>query len=58
MKNNNILFVSLAALMLVASHSYACSTTATESNDSEGNANSGVCNNTTISGELSRGDID
>ncbi|NKC18323.1 cyanophycinase [Pseudoalteromonas sp. S4498] len=58
MKNNNILFVSLAALMLVTSHSYACSTSETESNDSEGNTNSGVCNNTTISGELSRRDID
>ncbi|PCK31801.1 pre-peptidase C-terminal domain-containing protein [Pseudoalteromonas piscicida] len=58
MNKNNILSVSLATLLFVTHQSAACLSSETEFNDTESNANSGVCSNKMISGELSRGDID
>ncbi|NOU50946.1 type 1 glutamine amidotransferase-like domain-containing protein [Pseudoalteromonas sp. JBTF-M23] len=59
MKNNtNILSVSLAALLLASANSHACLTNEIESNNIEANANTGICSNTLVSGELSRNDVD
>jgi len=56
--NKTILSVSLTALFLISTNSYACLTSEIESNDYESTANMDVCNNTTIAGNLSRNDID
>ncbi|WP_105167971.1 pre-peptidase C-terminal domain-containing protein [Pseudoalteromonas sp. T1lg23B] len=59
MKNNtNILSASLAACLLASINSYACLTNEIESNNTESSANSGLCSNTLVSGELSRNDTD
>jgi cyanophycinase len=55
---NNILSVSLTALLLISTNSYACLTSEVESNNNEGSANTDVCNNTIITGDLSRNDTD
>ena len=57
-KKKTILSVSLTALMLISTNSYACLTNEIESNNNEGAANTDVCSNTTIAGNLSRNDID
>jgi len=58
MNNNTILSVSLTALLLISTNSYACLIDEIESNNNESAANTDVCSNTTISGNLSRNDID
>ncbi|NVK23760.1 MAG: cyanophycinase [Gammaproteobacteria bacterium] len=52
--------ITLACLFGLANCADAntCITSENESNDSESNANAGMCSNTTIAGNLSRNDID
>ena len=54
----SILNGSLAACMFFSFASNACLTNEVESNDTESNANSPLCSNTTIAGSLSRNDTD
>lgn len=48
----------LAATLFVSLNAHACLTNETESNNTESQANTGVCSNTAISGDLNRRDID
>ncbi|RHW76123.1 pre-peptidase C-terminal domain-containing protein [Colwellia sp. RSH04] len=56
--NKTILSVSLTASLFISTNSHACLTSEIESNNSENSANSGICSNTTVEGNLSRNDID
>jgi len=59
LNNKYIQTVSLAALLLFSiSANSACLTAETEPNDYEGEANSSLCSDTTVEGNLSRNDID
>lgn len=59
MKNKfSILTGTLAACLLFSGTSHACLTSENESNDTESNANSGLCSNTTLAGSLRRNDTD
>lgn len=53
-----ILSISLSALFVLSTNSYACLIDEIESNDYESSANTDVCSNTTIAGSLSRNDTD
>ena len=59
MKNKlSILTGTLAACLLFSGASHACLTSENESNDTESNANAGLCSNTTLAGSLRRNDTD
>lgn len=63
MKTNNLtkktsLGLLLTSLLTFGQSAHACITSETENNNSESNANSGICSDITVSGNLSRNDID
>lgn len=53
-----ILVASLAASFLISCQTHACITSESESNNTESNANNGMCSDTLIEGNLSRNDVD
>lgn len=49
---------TLATALFLTTNTHACITSESESNDTESQANTGICSGTTVEGNLSRGDID
>ena len=59
MKTKNLTYAASLALMLSFSQgAHACLGSEQEPNDSESSANSGLCSDTVVSGNLNRNDID
>lgn len=57
-KNNNEHGGDTSNSSFLTTNTHACITSESESNDTESQANTGICSGTTVEGNLSRGDID